>query len=128
MAPRVGSSPEQSARIPQWHDLGPYVAIGGSSYPRKNLQIKSNQPLPKGNDFIAYIDAMGQLDGTRCLLEWTASGRSIADVGPTTGLSWVTGIADVARVVFVRKGLVEIQYLRTTISTAQRQEFGRNRS
>ena len=37
--------------------------------------------------------------------------------------SWVTGIADVAQVVFVRKRLVEVQYLRTRISDEQRQEF-----
>jgi len=36
----------------------------------------------------------------------------------------MTGISEVAQVVFVRKRLVEIQYLRTTISEAQRQEFG----
>ncbi len=39
--------------------------------------------------------------------------------------SWITGIADVAQVVFVRKRLVEIQYFRTTISNEQRKEFGR---
>jgi hypothetical protein len=38
--------------------------------------------------------------------------------------SWVTGISDVAQVVFVRKRLVEIQYFRTTISDQQREEFG----
>src|SRR5437870_268872 len=38
--------------------------------------------------------------------------------------SWITGISDVAQIVFVRKRLVEIQYLRTTITDAQRQEFG----
>lgn len=37
----------------------------------------------------------------------------------------MTGIADVAQVVFVRKRLVEIQYLRTTITEEQRQELGR---
>jgi hypothetical protein len=37
----------------------------------------------------------------------------------------MTGIADVAQVVFVRKRLVEVQYLRTTITDEQRQEFGR---
>jgi hypothetical protein len=36
----------------------------------------------------------------------------------------MTGIADVAQVVFVRKRLVEIQYLRTYISDEQRLEFG----
>ena len=38
--------------------------------------------------------------------------------------SWITGIADVAQIVFVRKRLVEIQYFRTTIPDAQREEFG----
>ena len=39
--------------------------------------------------------------------------------------SWITGIPDVAQVVFVRKRLVEIQYFRTTISAEQCTEFGR---
>ena len=37
--------------------------------------------------------------------------------------SWITGISDVAQIVFVRKRLVEIQYLRTTITNEQRLEF-----
>jgi hypothetical protein len=37
----------------------------------------------------------------------------------------MTGIAEVAQVVFVRKRLVEVQYLRTTITDEQREEFGR---
>src|SRR5579864_1996944 len=36
----------------------------------RNLQIKLERSLPRGNDFVAYIDAIGQLDGNRCLLEW----------------------------------------------------------
>jgi hypothetical protein len=39
--------------------------------------------------------------------------------------SWMTGISDVALVVFVRKHQPEIQYLRTSISEEQRAEFGR---
>ena len=39
--------------------------------------------------------------------------------------SWMTGISEVAQVVFVRKRLVEVQYLRTTITDEQRDEFGR---
>jgi hypothetical protein len=39
--------------------------------------------------------------------------------------SWLTGISEVAFVVFVRKHHPEIQYLRATISDAQRREFGR---
>jgi hypothetical protein len=38
--------------------------------------------------------------------------------------SWITGIADVAQIVFVRKRMVEFQYLRTTITDEQRSEFG----
>jgi len=39
--------------------------------------------------------------------------------------SWMTGIPDVAFVVFVRKQQPEIQYLKTSISEEQRLEFGR---
>ena len=37
----------------------------------------------------------------------------------------MTGIAEVAQVVFVRRSLVEIQYLRTTLTNEPREEFGR---
>jgi len=100
--------------------------------PRKNLQIKFKRPLPRGNAFIAYIDAIGHLDGTRCLLEWkTTSTRypeepqGLLTLDPQlVCYSWMTGIPDVAQVVFVRKRLVEIQYFRSTITEEQREEFG----
>src|SRR5436309_15156042 len=38
--------------------------------PRRNLQVKFTKPLAAQNDFVAYVDAVGNLDGTRCLLEW----------------------------------------------------------
>jgi hypothetical protein len=38
--------------------------------PRRNLQIKFTKPLAGQNDFVAYVDAIGELDGTRCLVEW----------------------------------------------------------
>jgi hypothetical protein len=45
---------------------------------------------------------------------------------PSAGCySWITGISDVAFVVFVRKHQPEIQYLKTSISEDQRREFGR---
>jgi CRISPR/Cas system-associated exonuclease Cas4 (RecB family) len=99
---------------------------------RQNLQIKFVRPLAGGNDFIAYVDAVGQLDGTDCLLEWkTTSSRypekpeGLLALDPQlVCYSWITGISKVAQVVFVRKQLVEIQYFRTTISDEQRQEFG----
>jgi CRISPR/Cas system-associated exonuclease Cas4 (RecB family) len=100
--------------------------------PRKNLRIKVTRHLPNGNDFVAYIDAIGHLDGTRCLLEWkTTSSRYPVEPQGLTMLdpqlicySWITGISDVAQVVFVRKRLVEIQYLRTTITHERREEYG----
>jgi hypothetical protein len=99
---------------------------------RRNSQVKFTKPLAGRNDFVAYVDAIGDLDGSRCLLEWkTTASRYLEE---PTGLlaldpqlvcySWVTGIADVAQVVFVRKRLVEIQYFRTVISQEQREEFG----
>ena len=41
--------------------------------PRRNLQIKVAKHLSGSNDFVAYVDAIGELDGTRCLLEWKTS-------------------------------------------------------
>src|ERR1700732_1935252 len=100
--------------------------------PRRNSQIKFTKPLPGQNDFVAYVDAIGELDGTRCLLEWktTASRYSeepdgLLALDPQLACySWITGIPKVAQVVFVRKRLVEVQYLRTTITDEQRREFG----
>jgi len=100
--------------------------------PRRNLQIKFRRPIGR-NEFVAYIDAIGTLDGKRCLLEWkTSSARYAEEPAGVLSLdlqllcySWITGISEVAEVVFVRKKLVEVQYLKTTISNVQREEFGR---
>jgi len=100
--------------------------------PRRNLQIKFTRPIGEKNDFVAYVDAIGKLDGKRCLLEWkTSSSRYPEEPEGLLSLdpqlvcySWMTGIAEVAQIVFVRKRLVEVQYLRTTITDEQRQEFG----
>ncbi len=100
-------------------------------HPRSHQQIQFTRSLSSGNRFIAYIDALGELDGTECVLEWkTASARYPDEPAGLSALdpqlicySWMTGIADVAQVVFVRKRLVEVQYLRATISEDQRREF-----
>jgi len=100
--------------------------------PRRNLQIKFVRPLSGQNEFVAYIDAIGRLDNQGCLLEWkTSAGRYPVEPDGLLALdpqlicySWITGISVVAQVVFVRKRLVEIQYLRTTINDEQRREFG----
>ena len=101
--------------------------------PQSDLQIKFTRPVGGKNDFVAYIDAIGTLDSTRCLLEWkTSSSRYPEEPEGLLSLdpqlvcySWITGIAEVAQIVFVRKSFVEVQYLRTTITDEQREEFGR---
>jgi len=100
--------------------------------PRQNLQIKLLHPLPDDSNFVAYIDGIGELDGARCLLEWKTTTSRYPE--EPTGLlaldpqlvcySWISGISEVALVVFVRKRVPEIQYLRTTITEEQRREFG----
>jgi CRISPR/Cas system-associated exonuclease Cas4 (RecB family) len=101
--------------------------------PRRNQQIKFSRPVGDNNEFVAYIDAIGKLDGIECLLEWkTTSARypeepeGLLQLDPQlVCYSWMTGVSEVAQVVFVRKRLVEIQYLRTTITEEKREEFGR---
>jgi hypothetical protein len=101
--------------------------------PQTNLQVKVVRTLPGGNEFVAYIDALGEIDGKRRLIDWkTTTSRYPDDPVELLSLdpqlvcySWITGISDVTFVVFVRKHQPEIQYLRTSISEDQRREFGR---
>jgi hypothetical protein len=37
-------------------------------YPEKNLQLKMLRTLPHGSEFVAYIDAVGEIDGQRFLI------------------------------------------------------------
>ncbi len=95
--------------------------------PRKNLQIKFTRPLPKGNEFVAYVDAIGHLDGTRCLLEWkTTSTRYPKEPQGLLMLdpqlvcySWITGISEVAQIVFVRKRFVGTSALPSPTNSAR---------
>jgi hypothetical protein len=99
--------------------------------PRSDQQVQFARNLGRGNQFLAYIDAIGKLDGMPCVLEWkTTSARYTEEPSGIAALdpqllcySWMTGIDEVAQVVFVRKRLVEVQYLRATITEDQRQEF-----
>jgi CRISPR/Cas system-associated exonuclease Cas4 (RecB family) len=101
--------------------------------PKENLQLKITQNFAGGNEFVSYIDAIGELDGKRCLIDWkTTTSRYSEEPEGLLSLdpqlicySWISGIQDVAFVVFVRKQAPEIQYLKATISEEQRKEFGR---
>ena len=95
---------------------------------RRNLA----RALEQGNDFVSYIDAIGELDGKRCLIDWkTTTSRYSEEPEGLLSLdpqlicySWISGIPDVAFVVFVRKQTPEIQYLKADITDEQRREFG----
>ena len=100
--------------------------------PKQDLQIKILQTSGE-NEFVAYLDAIGEVDGVRCVIDWkTTASRYPEDPAGLLSLdpqlicySWISGIPDVAMIVFVRKHAPEIQYLRASISEAQRREFGR---
>jgi hypothetical protein len=90
------------------------------------LQIKLVRSLSPQNEFVAYVDAIGHLDGTRCGLEcrYPEEPEGLLALDPQlVCYSWMAGISEVAQVVFVRKRLVEVQYLHTSITEEQRLEF-----
>ena len=101
--------------------------------PQESLQVKMLRALTRNNEFVAYIDALGTLDGREYLIDWkTTTARYPEEPEGLLTLdpqlicySWISGISDVALVVFVRKQLPEIQYLKASISEEQRREFGR---
>jgi len=109
---------------------GNRVHIGA---PQQDLQVKIIRNLSGGHEFAAYLDAIGELDGQRCVIDWkTTTSRYPEDPDGLLSLdpqlicySWITGIPEVALVVFVRKHLPEIQYLKATITEEQRLEFDR---
>lgn len=100
--------------------------------PKRNLQVRVSKALSATSQFVGYIDAHGFIDGTRCVIDWKTTSASYPE--QPEGLlaldpqlvcySWLTGEPEVAFVVFVRKRMPEIQYLRATISDDQRREFG----
>ena len=101
--------------------------------PHQNLQVKKLRILTTGSEFVSYLDAIGELDGIPCLIDWkTTTSRYPEEPQGLLSLdpqlicySWISGISEVAMVVFVRKHAPEVQYLRATISEEQRTEFGR---
>jgi CRISPR/Cas system-associated exonuclease Cas4 (RecB family) len=99
--------------------------------PKTHQQMQFTRPLSSTSGFVSFGDAIGEVDGTTCVVEWkTSSVRYPEEPIGLTALdpqlicySWMTGIDEVAQVVFVRKRTVEVQYLRATITDKQRQEF-----
>jgi hypothetical protein len=99
----------------------------------QDLQVKMIRNLPRNNEFVAYIDALGELDGKPCLIDWkTTTSRypekpeGLLSLDPQMiCYSWISGIPNVSVVVFVRKNVPEIQYLTAMITEEQRREYGR---
>ena len=101
------------------------------SAPEVNLQIRAVRKLTNGNEFVSFIDALGQLDGVDCVIDWKTTTRAYPE--KPEGLlsldpqlvcySWMTGIRDVAFVVFVRKKTPHIQYLRTSIADRRWRDY-----
>jgi PD-(D/E)XK nuclease superfamily len=100
--------------------------------PLENLQCKLTRRLSDGGEFVSYIDAIGELDSKKCIIDWkTTTSRYAEEPAGLLSLdpqlicySWMSGIRDVALVVFVRKTFPEIQYLKTTITHEQCEEYG----
>jgi hypothetical protein len=100
--------------------------------PKHNLQVKLTRSLPSGGDFVSYLDAIGEVDGTKCIIDWkTTTSRypeqpeGLLTLDPQlVCYSWMAGISEVALVVLIRKNAPEVQYLKTTIDENQRREFG----
>jgi hypothetical protein len=99
--------------------------------PESHQQVQFIRTLNSDNSFVAFVDAIGELDGKTCLIEWkTSSARYQEQPAGLPALdpqlicySWITGIDEVLQVVFVRKRIAEVQYLRATITDQQRADF-----
>ena len=66
--------------------------------PGSTQQIQFNRTLSVGNNFVAHIDAIGELDGTLCLLEW----KTTSTISRRAGWHFRTGPA--TRLLFVDDG------------------------
>jgi hypothetical protein len=81
--------------------------------------------------FLAYVDALGYVDGRPCLIEWKTTTQSypqnlgrVLELDPQlVCYSWAAQWQDVSLVNFVRKKQPEIQYLRARIRKRQWKAF-----
>src|SRR5579884_1342927 len=76
--------------------------------PQRNLQLKVSRAISLRNEFVGFVDAIGELDGVRCIIDWkTTTSRYSDETAALLHLdpqllcySWLTGEANVAFVVF----------------------------
>ena len=95
---------------------------------RTDFQVKFRRPLPLSQrHFLAYVDAMGWVDGIHCLIEWKTSTQAYPEhLGRVLELdpqlvcySWAAQKQEVCLVNFVRKKQPEVQYLHARIRKRQ---------
>src|SRR2546422_9479394 len=99
---------------------------------RTDFQVKIRRLLPMSErHFLAYIDAIGWVDGIHSLIEWKTSTQAYPESNPRVleldpqlvCYSWAAQKQDVYLVNFVRKKHPEIQYLRARIRKRQWRVF-----
>src|SRR3989442_8926552 len=47
--------------------------------PRRKLQMRFMRPVSEKNDFVAYVDAIGNMDGTHALIDWKTTSSRYAE-------------------------------------------------
>lgn len=97
-----------------------------------HLQLRLERAV-EGARFVAYLDAIGRLDGARAVLDWKTTSQRYPEA--PDGLlaldpqlicyAWMSGIRRVGLVVFLRKRLPEIQYLTAEVSRRQIEDWQR---
>jgi hypothetical protein len=61
--------------------------------PHTHQQIRFTRTLSSGNNFVAFVDAVGELDDTPCVLEWkTSSARYPEEPDGIVALDSATGL------------------------------------
>jgi putative RecB family exonuclease len=99
---------------------------------RVDFQIKIRRALPwSERHFLAYIDAIGWVDGIHSLIEWKTSTQCYPESLPRmleldpqlVCYSWVAQKQEVCLVNFIRKKRPEIQYLHARIRKRQWRAF-----
>jgi putative RecB family exonuclease len=102
---------------------------------RTDFQVKIRRPLPLSErHFLAYIDAIGWVDGTHCLIEWKTSTQCYPESLPQmleldpqlVCYSWAAQKQEVCLVNFTRKKQPVIQYLHARIRKRQWRAFAQS--
>jgi CRISPR/Cas system-associated exonuclease Cas4 (RecB family) len=99
--------------------------------PQTDLQVPLRHTLDEDHVFQGFADAIGFIDQQRVLIDWKTTSVRYPDEPPElisldpqlVCYSWLSGIARVGLVVFVRKRVPEIQYLVSEITEQQRRDF-----